>query len=92
MATSKTRPAPVDTSLPAAGISLPAHCLRNSPTVTAPSLYACLSTMWKPSFEDVQPSRLVIHCVPFWLMCPPTLAIAGTISTTITTTATVPTT
>ena len=92
MATSKTRPAPVDTSLPAAGSSLAAHCLRNSPTVTTPSLYACLSTMWKPSLEDTQASRLVIHWVPPLEIWPPTLAIAGTISTTITTTATTPTT
>ena len=32
--------------------------------VTTPSLYACWLTMWKPSFEDVQVSRLVIHWVP----------------------------
>ena len=64
VATSNTRPAPVDTTLPAAGSNFDAHCLRNSPTVTAPSLYACLSTMWKPSLEDAQVSRLVIHSVP----------------------------
>ena len=40
--------------------------------------------MWKPSFEDVQVSRLVIHWVPLLEIWPPTLAIAGTISTTIT--------